>query len=51
MEYKAKERNSGRMARSLGNEDLEDVKALIEELEIACPESGSRIGPKCVNLT
>jgi glycyl-tRNA synthetase (class II) len=22
--------------------DLEDVKALIEELEIACPESGSR---------
>jgi glycyl-tRNA synthetase len=23
-------------------EDLEDVKALIEELEIACPESGSR---------
>jgi glycyl-tRNA synthetase len=30
------------MARSLGNEDLEDVKALIEELEIACPESGSR---------
>jgi glycyl-tRNA synthetase len=29
------------MARSLGNEDLEDVKAF-EELEIACPESGSR---------
>jgi glycyl-tRNA synthetase len=26
----------------LGNEDLEDVKALIEDLEIACPESGSR---------
>jgi glycyl-tRNA synthetase len=22
--------------------NLEDVKALIEELEIACPESGSR---------
>jgi glycyl-tRNA synthetase len=30
------------MARSLENEDLDDVKALIEELEIACPESGSR---------
>jgi glycyl-tRNA synthetase len=43
MEYKAKEREIlERMARSLGNEDLEDVKALIEELEIACPESGSR---------
>jgi glycyl-tRNA synthetase len=27
----------------LGNEDLEDVKALIEELEIACPESGSKL--------
>jgi glycyl-tRNA synthetase len=43
IEYKAKEREIlERMARSLGNEDLEDVKALIEELEIACPESGSR---------
>ena len=31
-----------RMARSLENEDLADVKALIEDLEIACPESGSR---------
>jgi glycyl-tRNA synthetase len=31
-----------RMARSLEKEDLDDVKALIEELEIACPESGSR---------
>ena len=31
-----------RMAKSLENEDLEDVKALIEELEIACPDSGSR---------
>jgi glycyl-tRNA synthetase len=40
VEYKAKEiRNLGL---GLGNEDLEDVKALIEELEIACPESGSR---------
>jgi glycyl-tRNA synthetase len=31
-----------RMARSLENEDLADVKALIEELEIADPVSGSR---------
>lgn len=43
MEYKARQREIlERMARSLGNEDLADVKALIEELEIACPESGSR---------
>jgi glycyl-tRNA synthetase len=42
MEYKAREREIlERLGRSLG-EDLEDVKALIEELEIACPESGSR---------
>ena len=31
-----------RLNTSLTNEDLEDVKALIEELGIACPESGSR---------
>ena len=31
-----------RLAKSLENENLADVKALIEELEIACPESGSR---------
>ena len=43
MEYLSKEREIlERMGRSLGNGDLEDVKALIEELEIACPESGSR---------
>ena len=43
IEYKSKEREIlERLGRSLGNEDLEDVKALIEELEIACPESGSR---------
>ncbi|CAM3941110.1 glycine--tRNA ligase [Flavobacterium weaverense] len=43
MEYKSREREIlERMGRSLGNEDLEDVKALIEELEIACPETGSR---------
>jgi glycyl-tRNA synthetase len=31
-----------RMARSLDAGDLDDVKALIEELEIACPDSGSK---------
>jgi glycyl-tRNA synthetase len=31
-----------RMAKGLDTGDLADVKALIEELEIACPESGSR---------
>ena len=31
-----------RMAKSLDAGDLEDVKGLIEELEIACPDSGSR---------
>lgn len=31
-----------RMARSLDSGNLEDVKSLIEELEIACPESGSK---------
>ncbi len=31
-----------RLNTSLSNEDLADVKALIEELEIACPESGSK---------
>ncbi len=31
-----------RLARSLENEDLVDVKNLIDELEIACPISGSR---------
>jgi len=31
-----------RMGKSLENEDLEDVKALIEELEIADPVSGSK---------
>ena len=36
------ERILRRMARSLEKEDLADVRALIEELEIACPISGSR---------
>ena len=31
-----------RLGKSLEKEDLADVKALIEELDIACPESGSR---------
>ena len=31
-----------RLARSLENDDLADVKSLIEELEIACPDSGSK---------
>ncbi|MBZ9778500.1 glycine--tRNA ligase [Psychroflexus sp. CAK8W] len=31
-----------RLAKSLTDEDLDDVKALIKELEIACPVSGSR---------
>ena len=31
-----------RLARSLENEDLADVKLLIEELQIVCPVSGSR---------
>ena len=31
-----------RLGKSLENENLADVKALIEELEIPCPESGSK---------
>ncbi len=31
-----------RLGQSLENEDLADVKALIEELEIACPVAGSK---------
>jgi glycyl-tRNA synthetase len=42
MEYKAEKEKSWKGWQISGNEDLEDVKALIEELEIACPESGSR---------
>ena len=43
VEYLAKEREIlERMGKSLGDGNLEDVKALIEELEIACPDSGSR---------
>jgi glycyl-tRNA synthetase len=43
VEYLAKKNQIlARMAKSLEAENLEDVKALIEELEIACPDSGSR---------
>ncbi|MGH2665456.1 glycine--tRNA ligase [Flavobacterium sp.] len=43
VEYLAKEKEiRERLGRSLGSGDLEDVKALIEELEIADPETGSR---------
>ncbi|WP_304138431.1 glycine--tRNA ligase [Mesonia mobilis] len=41
--YKTEEKEIlERLAKSLTNEDLADVKALIEELEIACPETGSK---------
>ncbi len=43
IEYRSRQREIlERMARSLEAENLADVKALIEELEIACPESGSK---------
>ena len=43
MEYLSRKNEIlARMAKSLGEENLEDVKALIEELEIADPETGSR---------
>ena len=43
MEYQSKADSIlKRMAKSLEKEDLGDIKSLIEELEITCPESGSR---------
>ncbi|WP_292010899.1 glycine--tRNA ligase [Chryseobacterium sp.] len=43
LEYRAKRTSIlGRLAKSLENEDLADVKALIEELEIADPDTGSK---------
>ena len=43
LEYKEKGATIlARMGKSLENEDLADVKALIEELGIACPLSGSK---------
>ncbi len=40
--YENKEAILARMAKSLENNDLADVKALIEELEIADPDTGSK---------
>lgn len=43
LEYREKQKTIlSRMAKSLENNDLADVKALIEELEIADPDTGSR---------
>jgi len=43
LNYKAQQKTIlSRMGKSLENEDLGDIKALIEELEIVCPVSGSR---------
>ncbi|NNK83648.1 MAG: glycine--tRNA ligase, partial [Flavobacteriaceae bacterium] len=43
LQYKEKgEKILKRLGQSLENEDLADVKALIEELEISCPLSGSK---------
>ena len=43
LEYREKQRTIlSRMAQSLEKEDLADVKALIEELEIADPDTGSK---------
>jgi len=48
MEYLSKKKEIlERMARSLETENLADVKALIEELEIACPDSGSKKLDRC----
>ncbi len=43
VEYLSKKKEIlARMTKGLDSGDLADIKALIEELEIACPESGSR---------
>ena len=43
IDYREKQKNIlSRMAQSLDNNDLADVKALIEELEIADPDTGSK---------
>ena len=43
LEYREKQKTIlARMAKSLENNDLADVKALIEELEIADPDTGSK---------
>ncbi len=40
--YQKKKEILERFARSMDNEDLDDIKALIEELEIAEPDTGSK---------
>jgi glycyl-tRNA synthetase len=47
MEYLSKKRNSRAYGAFIRSGDLEDVKALIEELEIADPETGSRNWTRC----
>ena len=43
LEYREKQKTIlSRMAKSLDNNDLADVKALIEELEISAPDTGSK---------
>ena len=43
LEYRSKADNIlKRMGKSLEKDDLSDIKALIEDLNITCPESGSR---------
>ena len=43
LEYRKKQKTTlSRMAKSLDNNDLADIKALIEELEIADPDTGSK---------
>lgn len=43
LEYRKKQNNIlSRMAKALENEDLQDIKSLIEELEIADPDTGSK---------
>lgn len=47
IEYREKQKTIlSRLAKSLENEDLADVKSLIEELEIADPDTGSKTGQK-----
>ena len=39
-----------RFAKAMNDNDLVDVKVLIEELGIVCPVSGTKIGLMYVNL-
>ena len=40
-----------RFAQAMNDNNLAEVKALIQDLGIVCPASGTKIGPMCVNLT